>query len=423
MSNIGAILFSKVCRACSDNISMEIQTAATQTNADLLFSSTTPTAANMEFISGQALSRGIDAYSSGDYRRAAREFKLAISFEPYSYNALDAFQYLGVALESDGDVRGAMRAYREAIALFPTESGFNVSLGNLLFSEGKHEEALQQYNDAIKKNPADSEIHYALGQAYLTLEKFDQAEEQFQRVIQMSPKETAGYYALGQAYRQQGKFKEAEMQLEKALAIEQDFANAHYELGLLYAETKQIDRANEELEFLAANAGRGSDFYSNLDFTIDEHTAPRFIAAYSAQLNLASGPGTRVSTLDNSLKTPGESKNYTISFAFDKEMDTTSVQNISNWDISRSTSTSTGGLYNWGFKTSSTEIDLSARPVNVIYDSKTLSAKVSFKVTQNASGNGTVDLSHLVFKFQGKDIYGNSMDPSADQYNRLSLVV
>ena len=285
------------------------------------------------------------------------------------------------------------------------------------------EEALQQYNDAIKKNPADSEIHYALGQAYLTLEKFDQAEEQFQRVIQMSPKETAGYYALGQAYRQQGKFKEAEMQLGKALAIEQDFANAHYELGLLYAETKQIDRANEELEFLAANAGRGSDFYSNLDFTIDEHTAPRFIAAYSAQLNLASGPGTRVSTLDNSLKTPGESKNYTISFAFDKEMDTTSVQNISNWDISRSTSTSTGGLYNWGFKTSSTEIDLSARPVNVIYDSKTLSAKVSFKVTQNASGNGTVDLSHLVFKFQGKDIYGNSMDPSADQYNRLSLVV
>jgi len=183
---------------------MEIQTAATQTTADILFSSTTPTTSMVEYISGQALSRGIDAYSDGDYEKATREFKLTISFDPYSDNALNAFDYLGAALESNGNSTEAMKTYREAIALFPTEDGFNLSLGNLLFSEGKYEEALEQYTAAVKKNTSDSEIYYSLGQAYLTLGRYDEAEDQFKRVIQMSPKESAGYYALGQTYREEG---------------------------------------------------------------------------------------------------------------------------------------------------------------------------------------------------------------------------
>ncbi|SEM54656.1 Tfp pilus assembly protein PilF [Syntrophus gentianae] len=402
---------------------MEIQTAAEQTTADILFSSTTPTSSMIEYVSGQALSRGIDAYSDGDYEKAIKEFKLAISFDPYSDNALDAFDYLGSALDGNGDTEEAMRTYRQAIALFPTEDGFNTSLGNLLFADGQYDEALEQYKAAVSKNTSDSEIYYSLGQAYLTLEQYDKAEEQFKKVIQMSPNESASYYALGQTYREAGKYTDAEIQLNKALAIEQDFASAHYELGMLYAETEQIDKAQTELDFLAEEEGTDSESYSNLQYTIDENSAPRFIAAYVANLNLASGPGTKVSTLDTSLAEAGASKNYTMTFAFDKEMDTASVQNILNWNISRSTSSSTGGYYNWGAKVSSTEINLSSMPINVIYDSETLSAKITFKISQNASGNGTIDLSHLVFKFQGSDIYGNSMDTSADQYNRLSLVV
>ena len=39
------------------------------------------------------------------------------------------------------------------------------------------------------------------------------------------------------------------------------------------------------------------------------------------------------------------------------------------------------------------------------------------------SGNGTIDLSHLVFKFKGTDEYGNVMDTAADEYNRISKIV
>jgi len=399
---------------------MEIQTASTQTTADILFSAMTPTTAIVEYVTGQALSRGIDALTDGDYDAAVREFKLTISMDPYSDNALNAFEYMGNALESSGETEEAIKAYRQAIAFFPTEDGFNLSLGNLLFSEGENEEALKQYTAAVSKNTAVSENFYSLGQAYLALEQYDKAEEQFKKVIQMSPSESGGYYALGQTYRMEGKYDEAEKQLEKALTIEQDFANAHYELGMLYAEQRQIDKAEAELEFLAED---DSDFFEDLQYTISENSAPKFIAAYIANLNLASGPGTKLSSLDPSLATPGGSKNYTMTFVFDKEMDVASVLNIANWSISRSVSASTGGLYNWGIKAPSTEISLSRMPVNVIYDSESLTAKVTFTITQNSSGDGTLDLSHLVFKFNGADVYGNAMDASGDEYNRFSEIV
>jgi len=413
----------QVFRNCSDNNDMEIKTSSETIAADALFSATTPTSAMVEYIAGQALSRGIDAYSDGDYDRAVREFRLSISLGPYSVNALSAFEYMGDALESGGKTTEAMQTYRQAIAFFPTEDGFNLSLGNLLFADGQYDEALKHYHAAVSKNTADSENFYSLGQAYLTLGRYDEAEAQFKRAIRMSPTESAGYYALGQVYRAEGKSGDAEEQFEKALAIEQDFASAHYELGMLYAEQRQIDKAEEELNILAEKEGSDSDSYLDLQYTISQNSSPKFIAAYIANLDLASGPGTRVSTLNSLLATPGASKNYTMTFVFDKEMDLTSVRNNANWTISRSTSASTGGVYNWGLKAPSTEISLSSMPLNVTYDPESLTARVTFAMTQNADGNGTLDLSHLVFTFKGADVHGNAMDTSGDEYNRISQIV
>jgi len=61
--------------------------------------------------------------------------------------------------------------------------------------------------------------------------------------------------------------------------------------------------------------------------------------------------------------------------------------------------------------------------VSVVYDQDSQTADVDFRVTQNASGNGTLDPSHLVFAFQGLDAYGKAMDPSKDQYSGISMIV
>jgi tetratricopeptide (TPR) repeat protein len=399
----------------SDNDHMEISEYP-----DAIFSATMPSATQYDNLSGLALGRGIDAFTDKDYTTAAREFKIAISLSPYSDNALNAFEYLANALDKDGKTSEAMQTLQQAIKVFPSADGFNLSLGNLLFSEGRQEEALEQYSEAVKKNSEVSQNFYSLGQGYLALGRYNEAEDQFKKAIQISPKDSGGYYALGQTYREAGRYDESQKQLEKALAIDNNFADAHYELGRVYLEQKLNDKAQEQLNILASE---NEDLYLLLQNDINTNSAPKFIAAYSANLNLALGPQTTVSSLDLSLATAGAKKNYTVEFVFDKEMDVASVLNVANWSINRSTSTNTGGLYNWGMKVPSTEISISQIPVSVIYDPEILTAKVTFSISQNSSHSGTIDLSHLVFKFKGTDVYGNLMDASADEYNGISKIV
>jgi tetratricopeptide (TPR) repeat protein len=392
----------------------------TSSAANLIFNSTTPSFAQVDNIAAGALGRGIDSFMAGNYDNAIREFKRTIALAPYTANSFNAFDYMATAQMKNGKPADAEKTYKQAIKIFPSADGLHLNLGNLLFAEGRYEEATEHYAIAVKINPTDSENRYSLGQGYLASGKYDDAEAQFQKVIAMQPRDSDGYYALGQTYRQAGKLDEAETQLEKSLTLNDDFAYAHFELGMLYAEQRQITLAVEQLDMISEEL---PDPAEKLQNKIYEKAEPRFLSAYSNGLNLASTAGTKVSSLDSSLATPEATKNFTVNFVFNKDMNISSVQDINNWGISRSTSYRTGGPYNWGISTPPTEIGLSHQPEYVIYDPETLSAKVTFSIAQNSSGDGTVDLSHLVFKFNGMDSYGNAMDSSADEYNVISEVV
>ena len=70
----------------------------------------------------------------------------------------------------------------------------------------------------------------------------------------------------------------------------------------------------------------------------------------------------------------------------------------------------------------STEVSIHSLPVSVFYDSSTNTATVSFRVTQNATGDGTIDPAHIKVSFSGKDSYGNAMNSSANQYDGMAQV-
>jgi tetratricopeptide (TPR) repeat protein len=315
-------------------------------------------------LAGGALGRGVDSYSAMDYSAAVREFRRSIALAPYSDNARNAFEYLAQALVQSGKTAAAITTYKQALKVFLSDDNLNLKLGNLYFGEGRYSEALEQYSTAVKKTPAMSQNYYSLGQGYLALGRYGEAEEQFKKVIQSLPQDSGGYYALGQTYRMAGKHDEAQEQLDKALALKKDFSYAHFELGMVFAELQQIDKANDELDILDEVA---PELVSELQGKILEKTPPQFLAAYTLKINLASKPGTLVSSLDASLATPLARKTFTVNFVFDKTMDSASVQNIANWSISRSTSGDTGGPYNWGIKTPATEVSVAPMPLSVSY--------------------------------------------------------
>lgn len=390
-----------------------------QTATDTLFSSTLLSATQYDSLSASALGRAIDRYTEDNYDAAVKEFRRCIALSPYSDNALKSFEYLANTLDKQGKTDEAIKACEQAIKIFPSADGMNLGLGNLFYAQGRYSEATEQYKAAATKNPTASQNVYSLGQGYLSLGRYSDAETQFKKAIQLAPTDSGGYYALGQTYRKMGRLKEAQAQLEKAVSIKSDFENAHLELGMVYAELGKADMADEELKILKDSS---SSLATDLATKIYETTKPRILTASSTDLLLSAPAETQVWSLDSALEAPGATKCFTVNFVFSKYMDAASVSSRQNWSINRSTEYRTGGLYNWG-KITGTEAGVSPTPLSVTYDSKSMTAKVTFSITQNTTGNGTVDVSHLVFRFNGVDEYGTAMDPDADEYGNISRVV
>jgi tetratricopeptide (TPR) repeat protein len=390
------------------------------TIADNLFSSMMPGSAQYDSISNTILGRALDLYTSKEYGRSIPEFRRAIAMSPYSSYALDAFGYLADAYDKSGKTSEAIQTYKQAIRVFPTDDSIHLKYGNLLYGQGKYAEAVEQYRTAVNKNSSSYDNVYSLGEGYLAQGNYSNAVDQFNQAIKLAPKNSGGHYGLGKTYHKMGKLTEAVEQFQKAISLKTDLYDAHYELGVVYTEQKQTRKAASELDILK---DKSSALYTQLDHEIIKITSPRIRTAYSAALNLTAPPRTKVSDLSSSLSASGASKDYAVNFIFDKDMDVASVMNVLNWNISRSSQTSTGGLYNWGLKIPETEIKVAPIPKNVVYDPASLTAKVTITITQNKAANGTIDLSHLVFSFQGKDAFGNSMDPTADQYNEISEIV
>jgi hypothetical protein len=104
-------------------------------------------------------------------------------------------------------------------------------------------------------------------------------------------------------------------------------------------------------------------------------------------------------------------------------MDPSSVANPFNWNIKRAPGGNSWGGYNWNLPLPATDAAIPLQPIGIVYHQDLLTADVTFRISQNEAGNATIDPSHVMFRFSGKDAYGNAMDWSADEYSGISLVV
>ncbi len=389
---------------------------------DSLFSSTTTQQSQLDNLANTALSRGTDAFTQGNYDAAISAFKMAIGLSPYGDNTIKAYQLMVNAYQQQGKTDEAIKAWKQASSLFPQSDIPHSGLGDIYFSQKNYSAAEKEYTMAVKLNSTDSSNNYSLGQAYMAEGKYSYAEAQFKKVIQIKPQDPSGYYALGQNYHKMGRYDDAVTQLNNAILKNRTFADAYLELGKTYTDMKETDKAYDQVAVLNKINQSSS---AELQNYMAQVASPKFIAAYSLTgFNTTLGPGTSLSAIDSSLSAPGSSKLYTMNFTFSKDMDPQSVQNISNWLISRATTGSgPGGAYNWGLAVKPTEAAISPLPIGVSYNSDTRTATVSFKVSQNSQGNGTLDPSHILFQFSGTDTNGISMDLAANQYDGISQII
>ena len=397
---------------------MEIFSAS---SADSLFSAMLTQSSGLENLANAALQRGIDAYTKQDYTTAVKEFKRSVGIGRSSSFAADAAQYLAMSYLQLGDTENAIKAYKSAFQIDPYRDDIHLKLGNLYFSQGKYEDARGEYAEAVRLNPSTVN-RYSLGQAYIELERFSDAETQYSEIQRLAPQQAGGYLGMGQIYSRQGNHEEAIRQFKEAVSRDADLYDAYAQMGYSYADLGDMESAQDMVDTLERL--EQTDLADTLGRYMYKVDPPKMLFAQSAStFPFPMGKGTPLVALNSYLMNPNASKTLSIQIQFDKQMDRESVENPVNWQISRAAGQGPGQAYNFGLPISPNEAKLPPIPSAVTWDEKNLTATVYFTVTQNAAANGTIDPSHIEFKFSGRDIYGQKMNPKFDQFTGFSGVV
>jgi len=373
----------------------------------------------LESLSNQALSNGIDLYSRKSYEEAVTEFQRAINLNPNSDYAIDATKYLAQSYLKLEKTDKAIEAYQNTLKRHQSAESLYIELGNILFSEDRFKEAVDAYQSAVKINPSSTN-QYSLGQGQLKAGNYSLAQEAFNEVIRLEPQSAYGYHGLGQAYVQQGYYKSAIKQFETAISKQYDYYDAYLNLGYTYADMGDIENAKELVDYLE---GKDDRLSALLSAYINKVEPPKMILAWgSSTFRYSKTFKTSVAVLDSYLENADTSKSMNIKILFSKEMDQASIENRLNWSISRALGPGPVQSYNFGEEIPETEVEIDPIPDSVLYDSDEKTATVSFTLRQNSTADGTIDPSHIVFKFTGKDAEGNDMDSDYDEFSGFSGV-
>lgn len=389
-------------------------------SAESLFISKAAQSVQLENIAKRVLVSGLNQFSAKKYDQAISSMKRVVGLAPLSTTAIDAYDYMAKAYQAKGNVRAAVEAYQHSIRVDPSRDDTRVALGKVYTTQGQFDQALRQYESAFKVKPTTAN-RYIMAQGYLAAGRLSDAEQQFKLLQRLEPQKNVGSFGLGQTYAKQGHLTEAVAAFQNAIRLKKDDWNAQAELGYALTDLGESEKALKVVDTIKT---KDAVLAGQLSAYIFEKTRPKMVVAFNEDFLQAfpatRAPGTEVAGLGGYLAQPGGERTFSMVFYFSKPMDEKSVENVANWSIARSVDSGKGDGYNFNVILPGTEIDLPPLPDSVVYDSEKLAATVFFTLSQNQTADGTLDPSHVKFKFNGMDAQGLTMDPKADEYTGFS---
>lgn len=383
-------------------------------SSDAIFAGALAAQTQRSTLAQYALQQAAKYMQNNNNDAAVKEFRKALAFDPESDTA---HTYLGNIYLQQNKTKEAIKEFKESVRLQPLSVNSLVNLGNAYVQDKNYLEAEKSFKSAARMDPLNPVPDYTLGHVYMNTDRLNEAEAQFKKVQTISPRDGNVFYSLGMLYNKQGKYEDAAKNLEKALSLKSKFPAANYELGVAYNTLGEKDKAQEQLSIL-----NSSDYKlaQDLKFVINKPKIVTMDTSKSGGFSELLGAGTPLWALDPTLIAPDSSKEFSITFTFSEKMDLASITNPLNWSITRAEG-GEAGYYNNTMPVSSKEALVPRYPLSVTYSDVTQEATIKFRLSQNADGTATVDPSHLVFTFKGKDASGRTMDSSADQIDGYTL--
>jgi tetratricopeptide (TPR) repeat protein len=161
---------------------------------------------------------------TGSQRRAAEEFRAfhqRFPQDPRAGQALQRADFLQPpAPPQPSPVELALQSLQRGVALQ---------------QQGDRRGAMEHYRQAIAQNPDLESAHYNLGLILLEQGQAQGAVASFQRSVALAPDKPAARYNLALAQYQSARMDESKNQLDRVITLDPAFAPAHLLLGIIYA--------------------------------------------------------------------------------------------------------------------------------------------------------------------------------------------
>ena len=149
----------------------------------------------------------------------------------------------GNSIEDQGNLRGALACYENAVRAAPNFPPAHLNCGNALLALGEMENAAHAYRNALTQNPDYSAAHYNLANALASCNRHDEAIAHYGRARLLSPNFVDVELALGSLYETMSKPDDATASYKRALLINPDSAPAHACLGNVHRSGAEFDQA------------------------------------------------------------------------------------------------------------------------------------------------------------------------------------
>lgn len=94
---------------------------------------------------------------------------------------------LGFALQTRGDLIGAVTEYRKALRINPRHAGAHNNLGTVFIITGDFDGAIMEFQEALRTDPNDTRVHNNLGHALVRKGLLDAAIHEFREALRINP--------------------------------------------------------------------------------------------------------------------------------------------------------------------------------------------------------------------------------------------
>jgi tetratricopeptide (TPR) repeat protein len=133
--------------------------------------------------------------------------------------------------------------WTRALDCTPGNSVAHNNLGYALYQKGNVKDAIRHYKQALENYPNYAEAHYNLGVVFLKMGALDDAIAEYRQALKIVPDYMEAHFDLGAALALKGNLDEAVAQYRKVLEIRPDYAEADYNLGKVLLLKGDLDGA------------------------------------------------------------------------------------------------------------------------------------------------------------------------------------